>query len=77
MIKEEFDYFIKNQQQLAKEYPGKFIVIKNGAVIGVYQTEREAYNETVKRHKLGSFLIQQCLSESSVYTQTFHSMAIF
>jgi hypothetical protein len=62
---------------LAEKYSGKFVVIIDNAVIGAYNSEGQAYAETVKKHPLGTFLIQQCLPGSSVYTQTFHSMAIF
>ena len=43
----EFEYYIKNQQELVKQYKGKFIVIKEQSVVGVYDTEIEAYNKSV------------------------------
>jgi len=77
MLEIEFSYFQKNQKELAEKYSGKFIVIKGEAVIGAYETEREAYEKTIKDHELGTFLIQQCLIGSTAYIQTFHSRAIF
>lgn len=77
MLDKEFNYYKENQKQLAEKYSDQFIVIKDNNVIGVYETEQQAYEETIKNHELGTFLIQQCFSEDSVYTQTFYSRAIF
>lgn len=72
-LTKEFQYYIDHQKDLVKKYGGKFIVIKDGEVIGVYDSEIEAYTETQKTHKLGTFLIQQCLPGESNRSQTFHS----
>lgn len=72
-LEKEFRYFLDHQKELVQQYGGKFIVIKNQEVIGVYNTEAEAFTETQKQHELGTFLIQECKSGTEVYTQTFHS----
>lgn len=77
MLKQEFQYYIDNQNELVKKYRGKFIVIKDKQVIGVYDTEIEAYTESVKAHELGTFLIQECQPGEENYTQTFRSRVIF
>lgn len=76
MIEKEFNFYLKNQAELVKNYNGKFIVIKNDQIIGVYNSHSEAYNESLKKNTIGSFLIQHCLSGSDSYTQTFHSQVI-
>lgn len=77
MLKKEFDFYLKNQQELVKQYNGKFIVIKDEKVVGVYDTEIEAYTEAVKTMELGTFLIQECLPGEENYTQTFRTRVIF
>jgi hypothetical protein len=77
MLDKEFKYFKSHQEELVKKYNGKFIVVKNEDIIGVYNSEAEAYNETRKNHELGTFLIQQCLPGSDAYSQTFHSRVSF
>lgn len=72
-LKIEFEYFLKNQADLVKLYNGKFVVIKGASVIGVYDSEEEAFLETKKSHELGTFLIQECKPGSEVFSQTFHS----
>lgn len=76
MLEKEFKYYLKHQSDLVKEYSGKFIVLKNEKIIGVYNSHSEAYNETVKKEELGTFLIQHCLPGSDSYSQTFHSQVI-
>lgn len=78
MLEKEFQYFIDNQKELVKKYPGKFIVIKEHDVLGAYNTQLEAYREGQKLTPIGTFLIQECNEGGAeAYTQTFHSRAIF
>lgn len=77
MLEKEFQYFIDHQDELVAAHRGKFIVIKDERVIGVYNTEIEAYTNTQKEHDLGTFLIQACLPGKDSFTQTFHSRVVF
>ncbi len=77
MLEKEFKYYLDNQDELVKKYDGKFIVIKSQTVIGAYNTEMDAYNETLKKHKLGTFLIQHCMPGEESHTATFHSRVVF
>ena len=76
-LKDEFEYYLAHQSELVDQYDGKFIVIKDGEVIGVYEDELVAVTETQKEHKLGSFLVQKVEAGDASYTQTFHSRAAF
>ncbi len=77
MLKAEFEWYLKNQEELLKKYNGKVIVIKDQKVIGVYDNELEAVTETSKEEKLGTFLVQKCEPGDVNYTQTFHSRVHF
>ena len=72
-LKKEFEFYKENQAELVKKYKGRFIVIKNGKVIGVYDSEIEAYQESQKTQELGSFLIQKVEEGKDSYSQTFYS----
>jgi hypothetical protein len=76
-LEKEFRYFLDNQAELVAKYNGKFLVIKNEKVIGVYDTKQQAYDTATAQNELGTFLIQQCLPGNIGTTQTFHSQAIF
>lgn len=53
-----FEYFLKNEKRFLKKYGPKYLVIKNNRVIGTYDKDSDAYINTVKRHELGTFIIQ-------------------
>ena len=76
-LQKQLEYFKTHQEELVKKYEGKFLVIKNQEVQGVYDTEMEAYTEAKKKFELGTFLIQHCLPGQESYTQTFHSRVAF
>jgi len=72
-LKKEFEYYLKNQEEFVKKYNGRFLVIIDSQVIGDYESELEAINETLKTHEAGTFLVQKCEPGSESYSQTFHS----
>lgn len=76
MLKDEFDYYIKNQSDFVEKYLGKYIVLKNHEVLGAYESNVEAYQETEKSHAIGTFLIQLVQEGKDSYTQTFHSRVL-
>ena len=76
-LKKEFEYYLSNQDELVKKHKGKFIVIKDGKVIGEYDSPFEAVEETSKKYELGTFLVQKCEPGSESYTQTYHSRVSF
>ena len=76
-LKKELDYYIKHQDELVKQYNGKFIVIKDCKIIGAYNTALEAVETTKQAHRLGTFIVQKCEPGRESYTQTFHSRVSF
>ncbi|MGA2384576.1 MAG: hypothetical protein ABSG61_14205 [Gemmatimonadales bacterium] len=76
-MKREFEYYLENQAELVKKHNGKFIVIKNRAVIGDYDDQLTAISETAKTHELGTFLVQKVEPGTDAHTQTFHSRVAF
>ncbi len=76
-LKKEFEYFLSQQKELKEKHMGKFVVVKGGQVIGVYDDESTAIAETKKAHELGTFLVQKVQPGDNGYSQTFHSRAVF
>jgi hypothetical protein len=76
-LKKEFEFYLENQAELAKKFNGKYIVIKNQEVIGVFESEIEAIDKTSANQKLGTFLVQKCEPGKESYTQTYHSRVVF
>jgi len=77
LLEKEFKYYLDHQDELVKEYNGKFIVIHGIKVVGAYEAELEAIKETSKKYKPGTFLVQKCEPGNSSYTQTYHSRVAF
>ena len=73
MLEKEFDYFLNNEKDLSSKYGGKYIVIVGEAVVAAYPSYEIALYESKKTMAQGTFLIQQCLNNTSAYTSTFHS----
>jgi hypothetical protein len=72
-LQEEFDYYIAHQDELLRQYNGKYLVIKDKQVRGAFDTELDAYKMASKEYELGSFLIQRCVPGDEAYSQTFFS----
>ena len=75
-LQKEFDFYLANQAEMVEKYHGKFIVIKDGIVVGEYDDEMTAVTETQKSHALGTFLVQKVSEGDTEYTQTFHSRVV-
>jgi hypothetical protein len=76
-LKKEFEFYLANQEEMVKKYDGKVIVLKDGEVLGAYDSELAAVIETQKSHSLGTFLVQRVSEGDEAYTQTFHSRVGF
>ena len=76
-LRQEFEYYLQHQAELVKQYGGKVIAIKDGQVIGVFDTELQAVQQTSKDHQPGTFLVQRCEPGPEAYTQVFHSRVSF
>ena len=76
-LEKEFKYYIENRDDLAKKYNDKYVVIKDRKVIGVYDSEITAIQETSKNESLGTFLVQECTLDNEYFKQTYHSRVIF
>jgi hypothetical protein len=70
MFKEELDFFIRNQEELVKQYAGKALVIKGSEVSAVHETPLEAYIQVQRDQQLGKVMIQVCLPGPDAYTVT-------
>ncbi len=76
-LEKEFRFYLDHQDEMVKEYDGKFVVIKGAEVLGAYDDELMAVTETKKSHELGTFLVQMVSKGTSDYTQTFNSRVVF
>jgi len=76
-LQKEFDYYVSHQKELVEKYNGKYVVIKDGEVAGVYDSQSAAISEGKKKFELGTFLVQKVEPGTATYTQTYHSRVAF
>jgi len=76
-LEKEFKYYLEHQDELVREYNGKFVVIKDCEVIDVFDSELEAVEKTAEKHELGTFLVQKCEPGNESYTHTYNSRVAF
>lgn len=69
----DFDYFLENMEELYKQYGHRFVAVKNQSILGVYDTLREALDNTLKTEAIGTFLIQECFDDRKKMVHHFHS----
>ncbi len=77
MLEKEYEFFSKNMAALYKQYGHKFLVIKQGLIIGVYDNENIAIETTLKTEKLGTFLVQECMDNSEAAIHHFQGNVCF
>ncbi len=70
-LRQEFEYFLANKGDLIEKYGGKFIVLKDNEIIGVFEDRLVAIKKTKETHPLGTFLVQHV--SSSDEQAHFHS----
>lgn len=64
MLEKEYQYYIDHKTELVEKYDGKFLIIKDENVIGVFDSEMEAYSQAAKEFEVGTFLIQQAIADT-------------
>ena len=57
-LEKEQAFYEANQTELRSKYAGKRVVIACNKVLGVYDTDREAMQETAKTLPRGSFVVK-------------------
>ena len=57
MLEIEFEFYENNKTEIREKYLGKRIVIIGEEIIASYDNMEEAYQETVKTHTPGTFMI--------------------
>lgn len=62
----EFQTFNALREQLMKEHPGKFVLIKDDKQIGIFENELEAIEKGKEMFDQGSFLVNEIADTNDV-----------
>ena len=58
MLEAEHQFYMDNRESLRSQYLGKRIVIVKDKILGVYDSDSEALDETTKTMKMGTFCVK-------------------
>ena len=59
MLEKEREYFDKHKDEFVAEHLGKFVLIKDNKLVGVFSTIDEALSEGARQFGLTSFLVRE------------------
>ena len=75
-LKEEFEFYRTHQDEMVEQYDGRVVAIKDGSVLGDYDSYLEALGETAKHHEEGTFLLQKVSEGNEAYTARYSSRMV-
>lgn len=66
MLEKELQYYDAHREELLKEHEGKFVLIKEGSLVGVFASEEEAYEDGLRHFGNQPFLIRRVASQEEI-----------
>ena len=76
MIQTLFKYYLNHQDELVKQYNGKYLIITLDGVVGAYDSMREGYDTALSTYGKGNFMLQLCTEGDSAYSQQFFTSRV-
>jgi hypothetical protein len=58
MLDQERQYFVEHRNEMLREHPGKFVIIRGSVLAGTFATEEEALAFGAREFGLTSFLVR-------------------
>jgi hypothetical protein len=72
-LQNEFQWYLDHQNELVKQYNGKYLVISGNAVLYSSEDKDDAYHKGIEKLGAGKFILQLCTPGTDAYTMTFHT----
>ena len=63
MLDREFQTFQENKPNLVKNHKGKFVLIKNDTIIGIFENELDAVKQGNQQFKDSQFLVNEIIDD--------------
>jgi hypothetical protein len=73
MLEREYAWYKAHYPELVTEYLGQFIVIVEDEVKGAFGSVQDAYNDSITKFPLGTFLIQEIVDDPGKLLKRFYS----
>ncbi|MDR1343246.1 MAG: hypothetical protein LBK18_08355 [Prevotellaceae bacterium] len=68
MLVRNFYYYLANQDELVKQYNGKYLVISDRKIIYSSPDDADAFKKGMEMAGLGNFIMQLCTPGEQAYT---------
>lgn len=75
-LAEELKTYQAHKDDLIRQSPGKFVLIKGEQIIGLYDREEAAYREGYQRFRRAAFLVKQVQEQDKTYYVGGSAMAL-
>jgi len=66
-LSEEYAYFNEIKKELIKNYEGKYALIKGHNLVGIYDTDTDAYQVGIMQYGNEPFLIVKISQENEIF----------
>lgn len=76
MIQTLFQYYLDHQDELVKQYDGKYLIITADGVKGAFDSMREGYDTALNTYGKGNFMLQLCTEGDGAYSQQFFTSRV-
>ena len=63
VLEKELRVYEEMKEELLKKYRGKVVAIKDGKLLGVYESEEEAFRDVVEKYGLVPVLIKRVVDK--------------
>ncbi len=63
----DFDFFVSHYDEIFKKHGRCYAAIKNGIIIGVFHSIKEAFASLEGKYERGSYILQECTGKASAY----------
>ena len=78
MLKQDYQFFESNRDELSKKYPNMYLIIKNNQVLFALNTLSEAIDKAAEQGlEEGSYLLQYCDKKGRGMVCTYRTRAYF
>jgi hypothetical protein len=67
IMMEQLRWYLANKDTLIRAYNGKFLIIVDKKVAGVYDDSKSAHSDFLKKYTLGEGIIHECLPIESAF----------
>ncbi len=65
-FQKEISYFLNRKPELCAKYPNKYVVIRNKAVVGNYESYTEAFSKSLAKYNRFDFYVALCVPQSGI-----------